>query len=49
MELGFGVFQGEVLFLNIILRLNFTREAESVTSARVDALKKINSRKKINR
>ena len=26
-----GVFQGNVLFLNIILRLNFTREAEIVT------------------
>ena len=26
-----GVFKGKVLFLNIILRLNFTREAEIVT------------------
>ena len=25
---GLDVFQGKVLFLNIILRLNFTREAE---------------------
>ena len=25
-----GVFQGKVLFLNIILRFNFTREAEIV-------------------
>ena len=30
-ELGFGVFQGKVLLLNIVLRLNFTREAEIVT------------------
>ena len=27
----FGVFQGKVLFLNIVLRLNFTREAEILT------------------
>ena len=31
---GLGVFQGKVLFLNIILRLNFTREAEIVTLIR---------------
>ena len=31
-----GVFQGKVLFLNVILRLNFTREAEIVTLARND-------------
>ena len=30
-EFGFGVFKGKVLFLNIVLRLNFTREAEIVT------------------
>ena len=30
-EFGLYVFQGKVLFLNIILRLNFTREAEIVT------------------
>ena len=30
----FGVFQGKVLFLNIILRLNFTRETEIVTLTR---------------
>ena len=29
-EFGFGVFQGKVLFLNIVLHLNFTREAEIV-------------------
>ena len=29
-----GVFQGKVLFLNIILRLNFTREAEIVALTR---------------
>ena len=29
-----GVFQGKVLFLNIILRLSFTREAETVTLTR---------------
>ena len=48
---GLGVFQGKVLFLNTILRLNFTREAKierSRTSARVDVFKKINSRRKIN-
>ena len=30
----FGVFQGKILFLNIILRLNFTGEAEIVTLTR---------------
>ena len=30
-KFGLGVFQAKVLFLNIILRLNFTREAEIVT------------------
>ena len=36
-KFGSGVFQGTVLVLNIILRLNFTREAaEKPTSARVD-------------
>ena len=30
-KLVFGVFQDKVLFLNIILRLNFTREVEIVT------------------
>ena len=30
-KFGFGVFQGKVLFLNIILCLSFTREAEIVT------------------
>ena len=29
-KFGLSVFQGMVLFLNIILRLNFTREAEIV-------------------
>ena len=33
-EFGLGVFQGKVLFLNIIPRLNFTREAEIVTLTR---------------
>ena len=27
----FGIFQGKILFLNIILRVNFIREAEIVT------------------
>ena len=27
----FGFFQSKILFLNVILRLNFTREAEIVT------------------
>ena len=31
MKFVFGVFQGKVFILNIILRLNFTREAEIVT------------------
>ena len=30
-KFGWGVFQGKVLFLNIIPRLNFTREAEIIT------------------
>ena len=34
MKFGFGVFQGKVLLLNIILRLNFTREAEIVSLTR---------------
>ena len=29
-----GVFQGKLLFLNVILRLNFTRETEIVMLAR---------------
>ena len=29
-----GVFQGKILFVNIISRLNFTREAEIVTLTR---------------
>ena len=29
-KIGLGVFQGKILFLNIILHLNFTREAEIV-------------------
>ena len=33
-KFGLGVFQGKVLFLNIILCLNFTREAEIVTLIR---------------
>ena len=33
-KFGLGVFQGKVLFLKIILRLNFTREAEIVTLTR---------------
>ena len=35
---GLGVFQGKVLFLNIIVRLNFTREAEVVTLTRNNLL-----------
>ena len=35
---GLGVFQGKVLFLNIIARLNFTREAEVVTLTRNNLL-----------
>ena len=34
MKFGLGVFQGKVLFLNIILRLHFIREAEIVTLTR---------------
>ena len=34
MKFSFGVFQGRVSFLNFVLRLNFTREAELVTLAR---------------
>ena len=30
-KFGLGVFQGKVLFLNFILRLSFTREAEILT------------------
>ena len=30
-EFGLGVFQGKVIFLNIVLCLNFTRKAEIVT------------------
>ena len=30
-KFGLNVFQGKVLFLNIILRVNFAREAEIVT------------------
>ena len=33
-KFGLGVFQVKVLFLNIILRLNFTREAEIATLTR---------------
>ena len=33
-KFGLGVFQGKVLFLNIIFHLNFTREAEIVTLTR---------------
>ena len=33
-KFSLGVFQGKVLFLNIILRLNFTREEEVVTLTR---------------
>ena len=33
-KFGLRVFQGKVLFLSIILRLNFTREAEIVTLTR---------------
>ena len=31
MKFGLGVFQGKVLFSNIIQHLNFTREAKIVT------------------
>ena len=33
-KFGLGVFQGKVLFLNVILRLNFTRVAEVATLTR---------------
>ena len=33
-KFGLGVFQGKILFLNIIPRLNFTREAEIITLTR---------------
>ena len=33
-KFGLGVFQGKVLFLNIILGLDFTKEAEIVTQTR---------------
>ena len=33
-KFGLGTFQGKVLFLNVILRLNFTKEAEIVTLTR---------------
>ena len=33
-KFGLGVFQSEVLFLNIILRLNFTKAAETATLTR---------------
>ena len=33
-KFGLSVFQGKVLFSNIILRVNFTREAEIVTLTR---------------
>ena len=33
-KVGLGVFQSKVMFLNIILRLNFTKEAETVTLTR---------------
>ena len=33
-KFGLGVFQGKVLFFNIILRLNFTTEAKIVTLTR---------------
>ena len=33
-KFGFSDFQYEILLLNIILRLNFTREAEIVTLTR---------------
>ena len=36
MKFGLGVFQGKVLFLNISVRLNFTREAEIVTPTQND-------------
>ena len=31
-KFGLGVFQGKVLFSNIILRLNFTREAAEIVT-----------------
>ena len=34
MKFSLDVFQGRVLFLNFVLRLNFTREAELVTLTR---------------
>ena len=33
-KIGLGVFQGKILVLNIILRLNFTKEAGIVTITR---------------
>ena len=33
-KFGLGVFQGKILFLNIIPLLNFTREAEIITLTR---------------
>ena len=33
-KFGFSVFQYKILLLNIILRVNFTRKAESVTLTR---------------
>ena len=33
-KFSLGVFQGRVLFLNIVLRFNFTREAEIVSLTR---------------
>ena len=33
-KFGLDVFQAKILFLNLILRLNFTREAEIVTLTR---------------
>ena len=33
-KIGLGVFQGNILFLNINLRLTFTREAETATLTR---------------
>ena len=35
-KFGFSFFQYKILFLNIILRVNFTREAEIVTLTRND-------------
>ena len=35
-KFGLGVFHGKALFLNVILRLIFTREAEMVTLTRND-------------